>query len=73
MTWVERIFESPLLGNSCPVSKLCYLDLILEVLMFDGVYSNFQLVEVCKLSQSSADVPSWAVWELVSQALVRES
>lgn len=59
MTWVEGIFESPLLGNSCLVSKLCHQDSIQEVLMIDGVFfCNFQLVEVCKLFQSSADVPS---------------
>ena len=58
MTGVEGIFESPLLGNSCLVSKLCHLDLIQELLMINGVYCNFQLVEVCKLFQSSVDVPS---------------
>ena len=58
MTWVEGIFEPPLLGNSCPVSKLCHMDSVQEVLMFRGVYCNFQLVEVGKLFQSSADVPS---------------
>ena len=58
MTWVEGIFKSPLLGNSCPVSKLCHMDSIQEVLMFGGVYCNFQLVEVCKLFQSSADLPN---------------
>ena len=57
MTWVEGIFESPLLGNSCPVCKFCHMDSIQEELMFGGVYCNFQLVEVCKLFQS-ADVPS---------------
>ena len=45
------------------------MDSIQEVLKFNGVYCNFQLVEVCKLFQSSADVLSQAVWELVSQAL----
>ena len=58
MTWVVGIFESPLLENSCAVSKLCHMDSIQEVLMFDGVYCNFQLVEVCELFKSSADVSS---------------
>ena len=58
MTWVEGIFESPLLENSSPVSKLFHMDSIQEVLMFDEVYCNFQLVEVCELFQSSADVSS---------------
>ena len=58
MTWAEGILESPLLGNSCLVSTLCHLDSVQEVLMFDGVYCNFQLVEVYKLSQSSEAVPS---------------
>ena len=58
MTWVEGIFESPLLENSCAVSKLYHMDSIQEVLIFHEVYCNFQLVEVCKLFQFSADVSS---------------
>ena len=70
MTWAEGSFESPLLGNSCLVSKLCYLDLIQEVLMSDGNYCNFHFIKVCRLSQSSAAVQSKAVWVIVSQVSV---
>ena len=71
MTWAEGSFESPLLGNSCLVSKLCHLDLIQEVLMSDGNYNcNFHFIKIFMLSQSSAAVQSKAVWVLVSQVPV---